>query len=139
MRSRPSTSSTANSEALSFVKESVKLRRQLVPIHPGSYTPNLAMSLNNLHIRSRTGFEGASIHRRGRQTLAPGSFHTRRHSEALLFIEECVQIRRQLVVVNPRAHAPGLAKSLNNLYSANSDGTWRHFYSSKKVSKSGAS
>ncbi|KAF8341243.1 uncharacterized protein EI90DRAFT_1708057 [Cantharellus anzutake] len=70
---------TAVNVALPFIEESVKLWRELIAIHPGSYTPDLAQSLNNLYLAlSNLG----------------------RSSEALPFIQESAKLYRELVVVN---------------------------------------
>ncbi|KAF8313165.1 uncharacterized protein EI90DRAFT_3159781 [Cantharellus anzutake] len=83
-----------HSEALPFIKESVKLYRQLVAVHPG-YTPGLALSLNRLYLAlSNLG----------------------RYSEALPFIEESVKLWRELVAIHPGSYTPDLARSLNNLF-----------------------
>ncbi|KAF8338765.1 uncharacterized protein EI90DRAFT_3117849 [Cantharellus anzutake] len=132
-----------HSEALPFIEESVNLYHQLVAVHPGSYTPDLAISLDNLSdALSNLGRhsevlpfieESVSLYR---QLVAvhPGSYtpdlaislnslylalsNLGRHSEALPFIEESVNLYRQLVAAHPGSFTPDLAMSLNNLYSA---------------------
>ncbi|KAF8327537.1 uncharacterized protein EI90DRAFT_3018050 [Cantharellus anzutake] len=44
-----------------------------------------------------------------------------RHSEALPFIEESVELCHQLVAIHPGSYTPDLAMSLNNLYNSLSD------------------
>ncbi|KAF8313162.1 uncharacterized protein EI90DRAFT_3092389 [Cantharellus anzutake] len=83
--------------ALPFIEESVKLRRDLVAVHPGSYTPNLAWSLNSLY---------GALSNLGR------------HSEALPFIQESVKLYRELVSINPGLHTSDLDRSLNTLRTA---------------------
>ncbi|KAF8325230.1 uncharacterized protein EI90DRAFT_3073466 [Cantharellus anzutake] len=80
--------------ALPVIEESVKLWRELVAVHPTSYTPDLARSLNSLNI---------SLDDLGR------------YSEALPVIEESVKLWRELVVVHPTSYTPDLARSLNSL------------------------
>ncbi|KAF8343998.1 uncharacterized protein EI90DRAFT_3114634 [Cantharellus anzutake] len=80
-----------------FAIQKTGVRFPLVAINPGSYTPKLAMSLNNLYnALSDLG----------------------QHSEALPFIEESVKLWRQLVTINPGAYTRALAISVNNLRKA---------------------
>ncbi|KAF8339117.1 uncharacterized protein EI90DRAFT_3118200 [Cantharellus anzutake] len=114
-----------HSEALPFIEESVRLRRQLVAVHPGSYTPDLATSLNNLYL-ALSNSDGTRRHSHSLKKVFGHvtqqsifcSFRLGRHSEALPFIEESVRLQRQLVTVHPGSYTPNLATSLNNLYFA---------------------
>ncbi|KAF8341378.1 uncharacterized protein EI90DRAFT_3116526 [Cantharellus anzutake] len=129
--------------ALPFIEESVNLYRKLVALHPGSYDPHLASSLNNLcnalsklerHPEALPFIE-ESVRRYRRLVADHSGSHTPdlalslnnqykalsnlgRHSEALPLIEESVKLRRQLVAVNAGSYTPGLALSLYNLSSA---------------------
>ncbi|WP_224283317.1 tetratricopeptide repeat protein [Streptomyces sp. LS1784] len=68
--------------------------RALAEADPDTYTPDLAMALNNLsHSLGEVG----------------------RREESLAAIEEAVAIRRTLAAGNPNAHLPGLANALTNL------------------------
>ena len=70
------------------------MRRALAEASPASYTPDLAMSLNNLaNILSKVG----------------------EHNEALVAVREAVELRRALAEASPAAYTPDLAGSLNNL------------------------
>ena len=70
------------------------LYRELVEAFPAAYTPNLAMSLNNLANRlSGVGRSG----------------------EALEAAQEAVGLYRELAEASPAAYTPDLARSLNNL------------------------
>ena len=80
--------------ALAAIEEAVTLRRELAATAPAVYTPNLAMSLNNLSNR-RAG------------TGDPAG--------ALAAIEEAVTLYRELAATAPAVHTPDLAASLNNL------------------------
>ncbi|KAF8327539.1 uncharacterized protein EI90DRAFT_3018052 [Cantharellus anzutake] len=71
-----------HSETLPPIEESVKLRRQLAAIHPGSHVLHLAASLNNIC--------GAL-------------------SEALPFIQESVKLGRRLASIHPGSHTLYLA------------------------------
>ncbi|MEZ7787830.1 tetratricopeptide repeat protein, partial [Actinomyces naeslundii] len=81
-------------EALKAAREATNLFRVLEGQNPAAYTPDLAMSLNNLanHLDSN-----------GQQR------------EALKTAQEAVTIRRNLAEHNPAAYTPDLATSLNNL------------------------
>ncbi len=81
-------------EALGAAKEAVGHYRALAAARPDAFTPDLAMSLNNLAIRlSDLG----------------------RREEALGMAEEAVRLRRALAAARPDAFTPDLASSLNNL------------------------
>ena len=81
-------------EALTTAQEATNLYRTLVEHNPAAYTPDLAMSLNNLAIY---------LDSNGQQR------------EALTTAQEAVTIRRNLVEHNPATYTPDLASSLNNL------------------------
>ena len=80
--------------ALAAIEEAVTLRRELAATAPAVYTPNLAMSLNNLSNR-RAG------------TGDPAG--------ALAAIEEAVTLYRELAATAPAVYTADLAMSLNNL------------------------
>ena len=87
-------------EALDAIIEAVDLYRRLVEQRPDAFTPDLAMSLNNLSNRlSDLG----------------------RREEALDAITEAVEIYRRLVEQRPDTFTPNLAGSLNNLSNRLSD------------------
>ena len=87
--------------ALAAIEEAVTLRRELAATAPAVYTPNLAMSLNNLsNRRSGTGDPAG----------------------ALAAIEEAVTLYRELAATAPAVYTADLAASLNNL-SAERSGT----------------
>ncbi|KAF8336276.1 uncharacterized protein EI90DRAFT_155431 [Cantharellus anzutake] len=94
---------TQHSEALSFVKEIVQFRRQLVAIRPELYTPYLATSLSYLYCYIAP---------------FPNLDATPMLSEALPFTEESVKLCRQLVVVYLGLCTPHLAASLNHPHRA---------------------
>jgi tetratricopeptide (TPR) repeat protein len=81
-------------DALKAIEEAVQLYRQLAADRPAAFTPDLAMSLNNL---------SSDLSDLGRR------------EDALKAIEEAVQLRRQLAADRPAAFTPDLAMSLNNL------------------------
>ena len=81
-------------EALKAVREATNLYRGLAEHNPAAYTPNLAMSLNN---------------------LAKSQAENGQRREALQTAQEAVTIRRNLAEHNPAAHTPDLAISLNTL------------------------
>jgi tetratricopeptide (TPR) repeat protein len=72
----------------------VRLRRTLAASRPDAFTPDLAMSLNN---------------------LASFLSDLGRREEALAAAEEAVRLRRTLAASRPDAFTPDLARSLNNL------------------------
>ncbi|WP_297906605.1 tetratricopeptide repeat protein, partial [uncultured Actinomyces sp.] len=75
-------------------REAVELYRVLAEASPAAYTPDLAMSLNNLaNILSAVG----------------------ERNEALEAAREAVRLRRALAEASPAAYTPLLAASLNNL------------------------
>ena len=81
-------------EALGAAREAVELYRGLAEVSPAAYTPDLAMSLNNLAtFLSAVGERG----------------------EALGAAREAVELYRGLVEASPAAYTPDLAMSLNNL------------------------
>ena len=127
-------------EALKAVREATKLYRTLAEHNPGTYTPNLASSLNNLagsqaengqpHDALQTVYEATNLYR----TLAehnPATYTPNLASslnnlaihldgngqphKALQTAQEAVTIRRKLAEHNPAAYTPDLAMSLNNL------------------------
>ena len=127
-------------EALKAVREATKLYRALAEHNPGTYTSNLASSLNNLagsqaengqpHDALQTVHEATNLYR----TLAehnPAAYTPDLASslnnlaayldgngqphKALQTAQEAVTIRRKLAKHNPAAYTPNLAKSLNNL------------------------
>ena len=75
-------------------REAVRLRRALAEASPQAYTPDLAMSLNNL-----AAFLSGVGDREG----------------ALEAAREAVRLRRALAEASPAAYTPDLAMSLNNL------------------------
>lgn len=79
-------------EALKAVREATKLYRTLAEHNPGTYTPDLAMSLNNLANR-----------------LADNG----QHHEALQTAQEATNLYRTLAKHNPAAYTPALTRSLN--------------------------
>ena len=79
-------------EALKAVREATKLYRTLAEHNPGTYTPNLAMSLNNL----------------AKSQAANGQ-----QREALTTTQEATNLYRTLAEHNPAAHTPALTRSLN--------------------------
>ncbi|KAF8327422.1 uncharacterized protein EI90DRAFT_3156188 [Cantharellus anzutake] len=81
-----------HSEAVPVIEESVKLCREVVPIHP-THKLELARVLRNYCI---------SLNR------------SRRHSEELPVIEESMKLSRELVAVDP-SHGPDLARGLRIL------------------------
>ena len=85
-------------EALTAVEEAVRLRRALTAARPDAFTPDLAVSLNNLaNMLSDLG----------------------RREEALTAAEEAVRLRRTLAAARPDVFGVDLARSLwvlGNLY-----------------------
>ena len=81
-------------EALKAVREATKLYRTLAEHNPGTYTPNLASSLNNL---AGSQAENGQPH------------------DALQTVHEATNLYRTLAKHNPAAYTPELARSLNNL------------------------
>ncbi|EGV13942.1 tetratricopeptide repeat protein [Actinomyces sp. oral taxon 175] len=81
-------------EALKAVREATKLYRTLAEHNPGTYTPNLASSLNNL---AGSQAENGQPH------------------DALQTVHEATNLYRTLAKHNPAAYTPDLARSLNNL------------------------
>ena len=81
-------------DALAATEEAVALRRALADARPGAFTPDLALSLNNL------GSDYAAL---GRREDAPAA------------TEEAVTIRRALAAARPGAFTPDLATSLWSL------------------------
>ncbi|WP_314157702.1 tetratricopeptide repeat protein [Actinomyces oris] len=127
-------------EALKAVREATKLYRTLAEHNPGTYTPNLASSLNNLagsqaengqpHDALQTVHEATNLYR----TLAkhnPAAYtpdlamclinlairlaDNGQQREALQTAQEATNLYRTLAEHNPAAHTPNLAASLNNL------------------------
>ena len=92
-------------EALKAVREATKLYRTLAEHNPGTYTPNLARSLNNL---AGSQAENGQPH------------------DALQTAQEAVTIRRKLAKHNPAAYTPDLAMSLNNLANRLADNGQHH-------------
>ena len=124
-------------EALKAAREATNLFRVLEGQNPAAYTPDLAMSLNNLassqaengqrHKALKTAQEATNLYR----TLAEHNpaAHTPKlvmslnnlanrldsngqQREALKTAQEAVTIRRNLVEHNPAAHTPNLTSSL---------------------------
>ena len=81
-------------EALKAVREATKLYRTLAEHNPGTYTPNLASSLNNL---AGSQAENGQPH------------------DALQTVHEATNLYRPLAEHNPAVYTPDLARSLNNL------------------------
>ncbi|KAF8321019.1 uncharacterized protein EI90DRAFT_2591293 [Cantharellus anzutake] len=130
-------------EAYEAANDSVMLCRDLVSLDPGTYTSDLAESLNSLYCTlSNLGRhlealpfveEGVKLYHQ-LVAIHPGSYtpnlagslnnlytilsNLGRHSEALPFIEESVKLYHQLVVVHPRSYTPDLAMSLSSLCNA---------------------
>ena len=127
-------------EALNAAREATDLYRTLVEHNPATYTPGLAMSLDNLanqqasngqlHDALKNAQEATDLYRtlveHNPATYTPGLAGSlndlanhladnRRHSEALKTAQEAVTIRRKLAEHNPAAYTPGLAMSLSNL------------------------
>ena len=126
--------------ALAAIEEAVTLRRELAATAPAVYTPNLAMSLNNLsNRRAGTGdpagalaaIEEAVTLYRELAATAPAVFTadlaaslnnlsaersgTGDPAGALAAIEEAVTLRRELAATAPAVYTADLAMSLNNL------------------------
>ena len=78
-------------EALKAVREATNLYRTLVERNPAAYTPDLAMSLNN---------------------LAKSQAENGQRREALTTAQEATNLYRTLVERNPAAYTPDLATSL---------------------------
>jgi len=76
--------------ALAAIEEAVALRRRLAEANPAVFTPDLAMSLNNLSVRRSDNGDRAG---------------------ALAAIEEAVTLRRRLAEANPAVFTPNLASS----------------------------
>ncbi|KAF8344207.1 uncharacterized protein EI90DRAFT_3149597 [Cantharellus anzutake] len=133
-------------EAYEAANDSVVLCRYLFSVDSGSYTLDLAVSLNSLyyalyelgqHLEALSIIEECVKLRHQLVAVKPGLYTPGltgslnnlrnalsilgRHSEALPFIEESVQLYRQLVAINPGSYTPYLAMSLNNLRNALSD------------------
>ena len=127
-------------EALKAVREATKLYRTLAEHNPGTYTPNLASSLNNLagsqaengqpHDALQTVHEATNLYRtlakhnpaaytpelaRSLNNLAAYLDGNGQPHKALQTAQEAVTIRRKLAKHNPAAYTPDLARSLNNL------------------------
>ena len=127
-------------EALKAVREATKLYRALAEHNPGTYTSNLASSLNNLagsqaengqpHDALQTVHEATNLYR----TLAehnPGTYtpdlasslnnlaiyldRNGQPHKALQTAQEATNLYRTLAEHNPAAYTPDLASSLNNL------------------------
>ena len=79
-------------EALKAVREATKLYRTLAEHNPGTYTPNLASSLNNL---AGSQAENGQPH------------------DALQTVHEATNLYRTLAKHNPAAYTPALTRSLN--------------------------
>src|SRR5205823_3551484 len=80
-------------EALTAAEEAVRLRRALAAARPNAFTPDLALSLNNLAGR---------LNDLGRR------------EEALKAAQEAVHLYRALAATRPNAFSPELATSLDN-------------------------
>ena len=115
------------------------IRRELAAADPDRYRPDLAASLSNLGVTSRSwaARRGAAAARRrwrstgswrrrprpvparpGRArcpTSASGSSELGRPAEALPVTQEAVAIRRELAAAYPDRYRPDLARSLTNL------------------------
>ena len=127
-------------ETLKAAREATNLFRVLEGQNPAAYTPDLAMSLNNLassqaengqrHKALKTAQEATNLYR----TLAEHNpaAHTPKlvmslnnlaihldsngqQREALMTAQEATNLYRTLAEHNPAAHTPDLAMSLNNL------------------------
>ena len=132
-------------DALTIAEEAVALRRELARARPDAFTPDLAMSLNNLAARlSMRAGGGRARRRRGGGGVqarvgarASRCLHTRSGRVAqqprqqplgcgpaggsLAAAEEAVALRRELACARPDAFTPDLATSLNNLANRLSD------------------
>ena len=138
-------------EALKAVREATKLYRTLAEHNPGTYTPNLASSLNNLagsqaengqpHDALQTVHEATNLYRtlakhnpaaytpelaRSLNNLAAYLDGNGQPHKALQTAQEAVTIRRKLAKHNPAAYTPDLAMSLNNLANRLADNGQHH-------------
>ena len=138
-------------EALKAVREATKLYRTLAEHNPGTYTPNLASSLNNLagsqaengqpHDALQTVHEATNLYRtlakhnpaaytpnlaKSLNNLAIHLDGNGQPHKALQTAQEAVTIRRKLAKHNPAAYTPDLAMSLNNLANRLADNGQHH-------------
>ncbi|MCP3881308.1 MAG: tetratricopeptide repeat protein, partial [Sulfitobacter sp.] len=89
-----------NRRALEYAQKALAVARDLADTNPAAFTPDLAMSLNNLAARRSEGGDRAG---------------------ALEAINEAVQLYTQLADTNSAAFTPDLAMSLNNLANRRSE------------------
>ena len=89
---QPGSIQTRINNRLTIAQEATTFYRTLAEHNPAAYTPDLAVSLNNLAIYLASN---------GQQR------------EALQTAQEAVTIRRNLVEHNPAVYTPNLATSLN--------------------------
>jgi len=133
-------------EARSHYEEALQLYRSLASRNPEAYTPDVAMTLNNLGAllsgthkfeQSQTYYEEAlqlysSLASRNPEAYTPAVAATLNNLGALLsdtnefeqsqtYYEEALQIRRSLASRNPEAYTPDVAMTLNNLGALLSD------------------
>ena len=127
-------------EVLKHARDGVQSYRVLAEVSPQAYTPNLAMSLNNLAaflsaVGERDEALGAAREAvelyRGLAEASPASYTPHlagslnnlanclsavgERGEALVAAREAVRLRRALAEASPAAYTPDLAMSLSNL------------------------